>query len=107
MGKPTIWFPTRSNTNLPVPSQKMARSLKFWSYVEEEVYYPRFRVAKTKALISFTVTGKLICAFVFAYADCWFSHAVALIIVIHQKNEPHQKKSDLQGFTWFHTNWPV
>ena len=28
------------------------------------------RVAKTKALISFTVTAKLICAFVFAYADC-------------------------------------
>ena len=27
------------------------------------------RVAKTKALISFAVT-----AFVFAYADCWFSH---------------------------------
>ena len=32
------------------------------------------RVAKTKALISFAVTAKLICAFVFAYADCWFSH---------------------------------
>ena len=35
------------------------------------------RVAKTKALISFAVTAKLICAFVFAYADCWFSHGVA------------------------------
>ena len=35
------------------------------------------RVAKTRVLISFTVTAKLICAFVFAYADCWFSHAVA------------------------------
>ena len=32
------------------------------------------RVAKTKALISFAVTAKLICAFVFAHADCWFSH---------------------------------
>ena len=32
---------------------------------------------KTKALISFTVTAKLICAFVFAYADCLFSHVVA------------------------------
>ena len=30
------------------------------------------RVAKKKALISFAVTAKLICAFVFAYADCWF-----------------------------------
>ena len=26
------------------------------------------------------VTANLICAFVFAYADCWFSHAVAHII---------------------------
>ena len=31
-------------------------------------------VAKTKALISFAVTEKLICVFVFAYAKCWFSH---------------------------------
>ena len=38
------------------------------------------RVAKTKALISFAVTAKLICAFVFAYADCWFSHGAAQII---------------------------
>ena len=37
-------------------------------------------VAKTKALISFAVTAKLICAFVFAYADCWFSHVAAQII---------------------------
>ena len=36
-------------------------------------------VAKTKALISFAVTAKLICAFVFAYAECWFSHDVAHI----------------------------
>ena len=44
------------------------------------------RVAKTKALISFAVTAKLICAFVFAYADCWFSHGVAHMLyetIIH------------------------
>ena len=35
------------------------------------------RIAKTKALISFAVTAKLICVFVFAYADCWFSHEAA------------------------------
>ena len=34
---------------------------------------------KTKALISFAVAMKLICAFVFAYADCWFSHVAAQI----------------------------
>ena len=31
-------------------------------------------VAKTKALISFAVTAKLICVSVFAYAKLWFSH---------------------------------
>ena len=28
-------------------------------------------------LISFVITTKLICAFGFAYADCWFSHEAA------------------------------
>ena len=37
-------------------------------------------VAKTKALISFAVTAKLICVFVFAYAKCWFSHDAAHFI---------------------------
>ena len=40
------------------------------------------RVAKTKALISFAVTAKLICAFVFAYADCWFSHEAAQLVIL-------------------------
>ena len=35
------------------------------------------RVAKTKALISFAVTAKLICVFVFAYAKIRFSHDAA------------------------------
>ena len=38
------------------------------------------RVVKSKVLISFAVTGKLICAFVLAYADCWFSHAAAQLL---------------------------
>ena len=37
-------------------------------------------MAKTKALISFAVTAKLICVFVFAYAKSWFSHDEAQII---------------------------
>ena len=40
MEKPTMWFPNRSDTNRAVQSQKQARSLKFWSQVEEESYYP-------------------------------------------------------------------
>ena len=75
VGKPTMWFPNRFDTNRPVQLQKQFISLKFWSYVEEELYYRNrkmkfIEVAKTKALICFAVTAKLICAFVFAYADC-------------------------------------
>ena len=32
-------FPTRFNTNQPVQSLKMARSLKFWIKVEMGLYY--------------------------------------------------------------------
>ena len=39
MRKPPICAPTRSDTNLPVQSQKQARSLKFWVKVEEILYY--------------------------------------------------------------------
>ena len=31
MRKPTIWVPTRSDTNQPVQSKGQARSLKFWN----------------------------------------------------------------------------
>ena len=40
VGKPTMWFPNRSDTSRPVHLQKLARNLKFWSEVEEELYYP-------------------------------------------------------------------
>ena len=40
VGKPTMWFLKRSDTNRPVQAQKRARSLKFRIYVEEELYYP-------------------------------------------------------------------
>ena len=36
-------------------------------------------MAKTKALISFAVTAKLICVFVFAYANIRFSHVAVHI----------------------------
>ena len=77
-------FPNRSDTNRPVQLQKQARSMKFWSYVEEELYYPSsenkgadqlrgYREADLRLCFR-TVTD---CAFVFAYADCWFSHGAA------------------------------
>ena len=34
-------------------------------------------VPKTKAMIRFGVTTKLVSAFVFTYANCWFSDVVA------------------------------
>ena len=40
VGKPTMWFPNRSDTNRPVQAQKQAKSLKFRIYEEEEVCYP-------------------------------------------------------------------
>ena len=39
-------------------------------------------VAKTKALISFTVTAKLICIFVFTYENCWFPHDVDVFFCV-------------------------
>ena len=40
MGKPTMWFSNRSDTNRAAQAQKSARCLKFWIQVEEELYYP-------------------------------------------------------------------
>ena len=63
-----------SDTNRAVQSKKMVRGLRF---VFKKKGDCTIRVAKTKALISFAVTAKLICAIVFAQAFCWFSCAVA------------------------------
>ena len=82
MRKPTIWFPNRSNTNQAVLSQKQVRSLKFWIKEEEDMYYG---CSKNIGVISFAVTVKLICAFGYACAKCWFSHEAALIIDVHHK----------------------
>ena len=47
--------------------------------------YCTIQVAKTKALISFAVTAKLICVFIFAYAKRWFSHDAAQMLSILNK----------------------
>ena len=39
MRKPTIWVPTRSDTNRAVQSQMIAKSLKFLMNEEEGLYY--------------------------------------------------------------------
>ena len=57
----------------------------YWRWLEAGNFgfrkkrYCTIQEAKTKALISFAVTAKLICVFVFAYAERWFSHDAAQI----------------------------
>ena len=80
LGKPTMWFLNRTDTNWSVPSQKKTRNVKFWIKKVRELYY---LCSENKALISFAVTAKLICAFVFAYADCYLSHETAYTITCH------------------------
>ena len=65
MRKPMFCFITWFDTNQAVQLQKMARGLKFRILKKRDC---TIYVAKTKALISFAVTAKLIRVFVFAYA---------------------------------------
>ena len=51
-----------------------------------ELYYMYICVAKTKALISFAVTAKLICVFVLAYADHLFSHEAAQMLTSYKNS---------------------
>ena len=52
------------------------------------------RVAKTKGL----TTANVICAFVFAYADCWFCHEVAHLSISRSIRAQHCV-SDLTNVT--------
>ena len=63
------------------------------------------RVVKTKALISFAVTAKLICGFVFAYAKSRFSHDAAQISPwnINKPKLVLRIKSRTQSLQWFKT----
>ena len=55
------------------------RWLEACNFVFRKLRDCTIRVAKTKTLISFAVTAKLICVFVFAYAKKRFSHDEAHI----------------------------
>ena len=52
-----------------------------WNFGFRKKRDSTIRIAKSKALISFAVTAKLICVFVFAHAKIRFSHVAAHIIV--------------------------
>ena len=70
MRKPTMWFSNRSDTNRAVQAQKIARCGKFWIYEEDDLYYPFSENKGADQLRGY-------CVFVFAYANCWFSHNAA------------------------------
>ena len=82
---PVIHEPRRQKTGLrgfrPGPIQTGLRNywmrLETWNFRFRKYRGCTIRVAKTKALISFAVTAKLICVFVFAYAKIRFSHVAA------------------------------
>ena len=76
MRKPTIWVPTRSDTN---------RAVQSWRLEILDLRNCTICVAKTKALTSFANTSKLSAPLFFAYADCWFSRAVAHCFAFCQK----------------------
>ena len=80
--------PRREKTGLrgfrPGPTQTGLRNysmrLETWNFRFRKYMGCTLRVAKTKTLISFAVTAKLICVFVFAYAKIRFSHVAAQVI---------------------------
>ena len=84
MRKPTFWFPTWSDTNRAVQPQKMARDLKFWIYVVEEVYYPCSENKGADQLRGYRLSV------VFAYAKFWFSHDAAHIWIGNTLSYLHQ-----------------
>ena len=56
-------------------------TLNFGFKKKKELYYP---CSENKGVISFRVTAKLVCAFVFLYANCWFSNAAAHLLFEHE-----------------------
>ena len=73
MHEKTMWFLNKSDTN-------PARWIEAGNFGVRKKRNCTIHIAKTKALISFTVSAKLICAFVLAYAECWFSPDAAHIM---------------------------
>ena len=72
-----MWILTRSDTNQAVQPLEWARGLKVCIQEVEILYYPR---SENKD----AVTAKLICVFVFAYAERWFTHDAAITIVVRR-----------------------
>ena len=84
-----MWFPNRSDTNRPVQAQKRARSLKFRIKVEEELYYPSSENKGADQLRGYREADLRLCFRLGknpVFADCWFSHEAAHIVVKKNKD---------------------
>ena len=75
----------------------MARGLKFGFGKKRDC---TISVAKTKALMSFAVTAKLICFFVFANAKRWFSYDVAHVCLFKALRPCYQFFSNFGTASW-------
>ena len=94
VGKQTMWFPNRSDTNRSVQSQKRASILKFRIQVEEELYYPSSENKGADQLCSYCEADLRLCfrlgrLLVF---PCGGSNYVA------KQTEPRHEKTCLLGF---------
>ena len=80
MRTPTIWVPTRSDTNQAVQSQKMVRGWNFWIWKVEELYYPCSENKGTDQLRGYREADLCLCFRI--DADCLFSSAAAHFIYL-------------------------
>ena len=74
MRKPTIWVSDQSDTNRAVQHRRLLETRNFG-----------FRKQRNRTILG-EKTKVLICAFVFTYADCWFSHKAAQIFTFSLKS---------------------
>ena len=61
-----MWFPIGSDTNRAVQCQKQTRSLKFWIYKVEELYYPCSEnkgADRLCRLLVFPCGGSIMCSY--------------------------------------------
>ena len=98
MGKPIIWpfgfRPGLAQTGLYSHRSRLEdRNLGFKKKKDCTL-----RAEKTKVLISFAVTAKLTCAFVFPKAKCWFSHAVVQHV---WKNRTDCRRPHFKNYLFF------
>ena len=73
MRKPKLEFPTSSDTNRPVQTQKKARSLKFQIYEVEELHYPCSENKGADQLCSYCTADLRLC---FRQGKNLFKHSV-------------------------------